>query len=178
MKIYMTNSKKFYQVEKNENETLKITCEDGTNFINAGNLIDSVGGVDKLLSMCVDFDGTLKEYVEKFKENEKAERAERIKKQALIDKENKEKAEAEYKKVFCNDVTESTIENIKTLLVYLNTINWGCWNLPKMAIPYSCNQYDCDGRMATTIILKEPVDGETKYVYGASPRHLSKYCRI
>ena len=51
-----------------------------------------------------------------------------------------------------------------------------------MTIGYQCNQYDCDGKMATTIKLDEPimVAGEmgTMFQYGAPRGHLTKYERI
>ena len=76
-------------------------------------------------------------------------------------------------------VTESTIDNISTLLWGLNAINWGVWpRLPKMTIGYSVNQYDCDGKIATTIKLDKKVDGETKYKVGGKRNHLNKYSQL
>ena len=79
-------------------------------------------------------------------------------------------------------VLESNFANIYLLLEYLNTQNWGGWELPKMTIGYSCAQYDCDGKQATTIKLDEPIeyDGELliKFEVGAPFRHLTKYKKI
>lgn len=79
-------------------------------------------------------------------------------------------------------VLESNSSNIYLLLELLNTQNWGGWELPKMTIGYSCAQYDCDGKQATTIKLDEPIeyDGELliKFEVGAPLRHLTKYKKI
>ena len=80
------------------------------------------------------------------------------------------------------DVLESNSSNIYLLLELLNTQNWGGWELPKMTIGYSCAQYDCDGKQATTIKLDEPIeyDGELliNFEVGAPLRHLTKYKKI
>lgn len=95
---------------------------------------------------------------------------------------NHKRNEEEYHAVFNGDTVETTVENIRTLLRYLNDINWGVWQLPSMTIGYSCHQYDCDGKTATTIKLDRPIEyrGEkvTKFQYGAPSGHLRDYCRI
>ena len=79
-------------------------------------------------------------------------------------------------------VLESNSGNIYLLLEYLNTQNWGGWDLPKMTIGYSCAQYDCDGKQATTIKLDEPIEYDdelfSKFEVGAPHRHLMKYKKI
>lgn len=90
----------------------------------------------------------------------------------------------DYNAVFTNPriATPSTIENIRILLLYLNDKNWGAWELPAMEIGYTCNQYDCDGRIATTITLDRRIDyrgrKEKRFVVGAPRGHLSKYQRL
>lgn len=109
----------------------------------------------------------------------------------LCEKSNKERKErnekiqkefdarlTEAKKLFDLDVIESTLENIKLVLMVLNSQNWGSWKLPQMTIGYSVNQYDCDGKTATTIKLDEAVEGEKLYSYGAPRGHLSKYTNL
>lgn len=81
-----------------------------------------------------------------------------------------------------NGVIETTYENIGIVLRYLNTQNWGGWKLPKMTIGYACHQYDCDGKIATTMKLDEAIevyDGEKESMFqtGAPHGHLQKYCR-
>jgi len=97
--------------------------------------------------------------------------------------EKKALIESAYKKVFTDGATvESTPHNIYVLLSYLNTQNWGMWNLPKMTIGYKCNQYDCDGKQATTIILDKPIlyKGEmlSHFQVGAPRGHLTQYARL
>lgn len=76
-------------------------------------------------------------------------------------------------------VFDANIENIRRILLYLNSMNWGMWRLPKMSIGYSAHQYDCDGHQASTITLDEPIDyfGEkvTKFKVGGGRLHLTKY---
>lgn len=95
---------------------------------------------------------------------------------------NHKRNEEKYHAVFNGDTVETTVENIRTLLRYLNDINWGVWQLPSMTIGYSCHQYDCDGKTATTIKLDRPIEyrGEkvTRFQYGAPRGHLCDYCRI
>jgi hypothetical protein len=79
-------------------------------------------------------------------------------------------------------VTETNADSVYVLLRKLNSENWGGWELPKMTIGYTCNQYDCDGKTATTIKLDSPIivsDEEgTMFQYGAPVGHLRKYRRI
>lgn len=80
-------------------------------------------------------------------------------------------------------VVKANADNVYVLLNYLNCRNWGAWGqLPRMSVGYSCNQYDCDGRTATTIILDRPiiVDGEsgTRFEIGAPHGYLRNYRRI
>ena len=56
--------------------------------------------------------------------------------------------------------------------------------LPKMTIGYICNQYDCDGKIATTMKLDESIklyedENETCSMFqvGAPVGHLTKYRR-
>lgn len=104
------------------------------------------------------------------------------------DKERKERNEKiqkaheaeieEAKKLFQLDVIETNIENLRKVMMVLNAQNWGSWRLPKMSIGYSANQYDCDGKTATTIKLDKPVDGKTMYSFNAPRGHLTKYTNI
>lgn len=76
-------------------------------------------------------------------------------------------------------VFDANIENIRRILLYLNSMNWGMWQLPNMSIGYSAHQYDCDGQQASTITLNKPIDyfGEkvTKFKVGGGRLHLTKY---
>ena len=55
-------------------------------------------------------------------------------------------------------VFDANLENIRRILLYLNSMNWGVWQLPKMTCGYSAHQYDCDGHQASTITLDKPID--------------------
>lgn len=76
-------------------------------------------------------------------------------------------------------VFDVNLENIRRILLYLNSMNWGVWQLPKMTCGYSAHQYDCDGHQASTITLDEPIDyyGEkvSKFKVGGGRLHLTKY---
>nr|DAK11343.1 MAG TPA: hypothetical protein [Caudoviricetes sp.] len=76
-------------------------------------------------------------------------------------------------------VFDANIENIRRILLYLNSMNWGVWQLPKMTCGYSAHQYDCDGHQASTITLDKPIDyyGEkvSKFKVGGGRLHLTKY---
>lgn len=192
-KIFRTK-RVIYRVEKNENGTLDIYREyfslknmdswqhDGRKFDNAGSLIITAGGIEGLLNQCEDV------------ENLEAMMAELnvvksdIRRRAIAERErqateHQNVADAEYHQLFDDkDVVEANAKTIYALLRYLNTRNWGLWRLPKMTIGYTCHQYDCDGRTATTIKLEQPIKVAgaigTTFVYGAPIGHLTNYERI
>lgn len=192
-KIFKTK-RVIYRVEKNENGTLDIYREyyslknmdhwekDGRMFLNAGSLIITAGGIDGLLSQCEDvedIDGMIAELNVVKAEIRRKANAERLRQQTSASN----MAEDNYHQLFDGvEVVETKAETVYALLRYLNTKNWGVWSLPKMSIGYQCNQYDCDGKTATTIKLDQPicVGGRMgrQYVYGAPRGHLEKYERI
>lgn len=192
-KIFRTK-RVIYRVEKNENGTLDIYREyfslknmdswqhDGRKFDNAGSLIITAGGIDGMLSQCEDVEN-LEEMIAQMnvvkaeiRAKAKAERERQATEKASM-------AETEYQRLFgVHDLVETNAKTVYILLRYLNNKNWGTWNLPKMTIGYQCNQYDCDGKTATTIKLDEPISvaGEmgTMFQYGAPRGHLTNYERI
>ena len=192
-KIFRTK-RVIYRLEKNENGTLDIYREyfslknmdhwehDGRKFDNAGSLIITAGGIDTMLSKCEDV-----ENLEAMIAEMNVVKAE-IRRKAMAEHERRTAellniAETEYKQLFDGrGVVETNAKTVYALLRYLNTQNWGLWRLPKMTIGYACNQYDCDGKTATTIKLDEPirVAGEmgTMFQYGAPRGHLTNYERI
>lgn len=93
----------------------------------------------------------------------------------LRDQQDKADKVAKFEELKKMDVIPSTIENIKIVLETLNNQNWGIWELPKMSIGYSAHQYDCEGSMATTMTLDQPVDGDYKFMVGGKRGHLTKY---
>ena len=179
-KMYFT-SKKSFLVEQNAGGTLLITKTSTMKPLeNAGAFIVSQGGIEAILAKC-------KEVTEEqFAEDRKQlllrhEQAKQRSQELAMG--NRKRHEEEYNAVFSGDVAvETTVENIRILLRYLNDINWGVWQLPSMTIGYSCHQYDCDGKTATTIKLDRPIEyrGEkfTQFQYGAPSGHLRDYYRI
>ena len=161
-------------------DSLWVGIEDET-FADAGMFIKQVGGVGRLLSECIEVND-LDAYVAEL--NESARKEHEKNHQLAMEREERlaKEAEEEYHRIFANEVTETNAKSVYTLLRYLNTQNWGGWTLPKMTIGYACHQYDCDGKIATTIKLDKPirVAGEegTWFQYGAPHRHLMKYRRI
>ena len=180
MKILKTNSTD-YRVEVNEDGTLLITNLRKKNepIQNAGVFIVSMGGIESILNKCEDM--TEEQYAEQLAEyKQEKETVAKIAAERIVRQEHKIKAE--YDAAFSAEVTEATVENVTILLRYLNSINWGAWELPKMTIGYTCNQYDCDGRQATTITLDKPIKyGDEmlrKFVVGGGPRHLVHYTQL
>ena len=188
-KIFKT-SRVIYRVEKNESGTLDIYREcylnkslgawqkDGRRFDNAGSLIISAGGIDAMLEKCVDVED-VDMLIDSMNDTFQAELKARERMHAKWASET----EAAYHHLFDgNDVVETNAKSVYVLLRFLNRQNWGLWKLPKMSIGYQCNQYDCEGKTATTIKLDKPimVAGEmgTKFQFGAPRGHLSKYARI
>ena len=178
MKILETNTRTLV-VCQNADGSLLIT-ENGSPIKNAGNFIFNLGGIDAVLAKCKDMTeeellGEKKNKLEKQKAKQEEMQCRILEEKALV--------EAAYKKVFADDTTVvSTPHNIYVLLSFLNTQNWGMWRLPNMSIPYKCNQYDCDGKWATTIILDKPIfyKGEmlSHFQVGAPRGHLTQYARL
>ena len=192
-KIFRT-TRVIYRVEQNENGTLDIYREyyslkkmdhwnkDGRRFDNAGSLIITAGGIEGLLSKCEDVDD-IEGMIDRLNEEKKAVREKASQMRSRQYQEQSDAAASEYHRLFDGvDVVGTTAKTVYALLRYLNTVNWGTWSLPKMSIGYTCNQYDCDGRTATTIKLDEPilVGGSMgkQFVYGAPRGHLMRYERI
>lgn len=192
MKILATKSY-FLEVVENNDNTLTLNLlythvgngvwrkQDGQPFGGAGSLIGSLGGVEKVIERCQEIDD-IDAYVAARNESNKAMVAKAKDNSARKAEERRMKHEENYNKLFANDITETNADSVYVLLKYLNDINWGVWQLPTMTIGYSCHQYDCDGKQATTIKLDEPIkvgDEEgTMFQVGAPRGHLSHYRRI
>ena len=177
MKKIFRTKKDVFTVEINEQGFITLReILDGGVFKGTASLIAQRGGRENFLALCEDGDP------EAIKAEIKAERRARAAAKAQKPAQADDKLAAAREMVteaYKNGTTiEATIDNIKSLLRYLNSENWGTWQLPKMSVGYSCNQYGCDGKTATTIILDEPVDGNTRYVFGAPVGHLNGYTRI
>ena len=190
MKVFKTTGV-IYRVEVNIDGTLTIFREyfstkkmpywakDGRQYNKTDLLIDEQGGIESLLSKCEDIDD-IDNYIHDLNVEKRAIRERASQERARQMESKMAKSKADYERVFeGKDVVESTAESIYILLAYLNTQNWGGWRLPKMTIGYSCHQYDCDGKTATTIMLDQPVKVAgrmgTMFEYGAPRGHLTKY---
>lgn len=191
MKKYFISKKIRASVERNADGTLKLTDLSGKvpqPLINAGALIMSFGSIDKFYDRCVDeaaYQDFLKnkaylaspEYKAQREAQREAQRAATAEKTAAITK--------AYEDLLAknNGVIPTTAENVATVLRYLNTRNWGGWELPKMTIGYTCSQYDCDGKQASAMRLDKAIpdgyDGKSdKFCVGAPRGYLNKYTRI
>ena len=163
----------------NNDGTITITCE-GKPINNPGQFILQMGGIDAILARC-------KEYTDAAWQAE-LEREQSVKLAAKVAARQRceqliKEHELAYQKVFGHgDVVETTPKNIYILLSYLNDSNLGNWKLPKMSIGYRCNQYDCDGKQATTITLDKAIvyDGKPARCFevGAPIRHLVKFQKL
>lgn len=180
------------EVRKNPDGTLLLTNNGVDSIANAGSFIGGYGGVENFLSKCTEFEGTFEDFHAKWiieqeerrehdkviRENQKKREVERVSERAKLYKE-------EFDKLCKSGVIETTVDNIGIVLRYLNTCNWGSWNLPAMSISYTAHQYDCDGKTASTIKLDQPIsdldkgiENETMFVVGAPHGHLTRFRRI
>lgn len=187
-RFFMSGSKKHTCiVEKQEDGTLKLTNVDGTPTENAGMLIMSVGGIDKFWNLCIPDETRFQELIAQMKFSQSPE-YKKIKaaRAAAAQKGKADRAATAFDelKKKCGDVIPATYANIGVVLRYLNNSNWGTWNLPKMSVGYSAQQYDCDGKTATAMILDKKIifdeeSGEMskKFCVGAPRGYLSKYTR-
>lgn len=183
MKIIKTTNRT-YVVDQNADGSLTITYN-GTNPIcNAGMFINQMGGIPGVLARCEEGDYTIEGIKEYFadmsrmkKESQERSRQAALEREAKWNAERVEKYEALVAQ-YEGQAIPTTYENIGIVLRYLNTQNWGVWNLPKMTIGYSCNQYDCDGKTASTMKLDEPIDirdDEEKAEEGSLPEMISMF---
>ena len=53
------------------------------------------------------------------------------------------------------DTIPATIENLRIVMHYLNSMNFGLWRLPKMDRAYSANQYQHGSGTITTLTFAE-----------------------
>lgn len=184
--LHTKSSGRFYAVRKNEDNTIVISnTTSGESIANAGLLICNMGGVDAVLSKCEESDIP----VEEVREQAHIRRlhSEQSQKKRVADKaeEKRKSATDNYNRLLeqCGGKVPVTYDNLKTVMCYLATQNWGSWELPKMSVPYVARQYDCDGKTAVTIILDEPstepeIENEKCFVYGNPHGYLTKYRKI
>lgn len=189
----LQTSTRILWVKENEDGALFITDDFEKSVWDAGLLINQLGGVEKVKEriLRVQPDAMTKEECIAFLRERNVYNVEmrknQAKRQAEKEIERAKQRKADYEALLErseNGVIETTYENIGIVLRYLNTINWGGWDLPKMTIGYSCNQYDCDGEIATTMKLDQAIklyededETESMFQVGAPFGHLTKYRR-
>lgn len=173
------------RVEWSGNDNDDILCYDVSTDMrntNVGTIIMSFGSKRNFFNRCItkeQFDQRVAAYIEANSPERKAEqRRKAVEREAAIS----EKRKKEYEALVAQGLPiASTYENIGIVLRYLNTTNWGGWQLPAMTIGYRCNQYDCDGKQASTMTLDRPIEvyGEMvdMFVVGAPIGYLAKYHR-
>ena len=173
-----TNSRDLDVVVNNDG-TITITCNHEP-INNPGHFIHHMGGITAVLTRCKEY--TAAEWQAELEREQSAKLAAKVAARQRCEQLIKEH-ELAYHEVFgIGDVVETTPKTIYILLSYLNDISWGSWVLPKMSIGYRCNQFDCDGKQATTITLDKAIDYDGRptrcFEVGAPVRHLMRYQRL
>lgn len=165
-----------FLVTKNDNGTINL-FEDGKPAENAGRIINRFGGVAALLARS---EKTSYTSIEEGFAAQKEHREEMQRYNAATEEEFafKKMVEQGGGSIIMN------VENIRVLLSYLNTVNWGAWGaLPKADIIYQCAQHQCGTQQATTITLNAPIlceDGKRRSMFctPVSPGYLTRYANI
>lgn len=175
--LYIETKKLLVEVRQNPDGSLLLTA-DGVNSIpNAGAVIGNFGGIQATLDRANETDKTLPQLIEEKKQRkQQADEA-----QAKAIAKHIERIEQEYNTLLTSSPNgiETNIHNLYIVAAYLATANWGAWELPRMTIGYSAHQYDCDGHIAVTFQLDEPIEYRgtptTKLVFNAPLVHLTSY---
>ena len=175
----LTTNTASYFFKINEDGSLNIT-KWGEAYPFAGKLIQDMGGINELMKKSKKTDYVSFEQIKQERKTalQKA-KEDQIKSTAVL----REKITEKYNELTSLGVIPSTPENIRTVLKYLNTMNWGLWELPKMSIGYSCHQYDCEGHIVSTMTLDCPIEYcgmmVNKFKHGNAPLgHLMNYTSI
>ena len=125
-------------------------------------------------------------HLKQIEEKKKERQERRILNEKRKETERKE-IEKNYNHLLKSQPIDVNIDNFTIILKYLNEQNWGSWCLPQLKIGYTANQYDCDGRIASTITLSKPINiidywgnqqSINKFSYGNPRRHLNKYYQL
>lgn len=181
MKILKTNTT-VYEVIQNEDGTLTILWQNHP-LHRAGQLINSIGGVDAVLARCKDY--TEEEWKAE-KEAEKAARKAKAEAKAKREEALTAKYKVDFDAIFgSGEIVEANYKNVCALLRYFQCVRRCFWpRLPKMTIGYSCTQYDCGTSTATAIKLDRAITDEdtgektNMFCIGGGPRDLVKYTQI
>ena len=188
--LFYCTKKNVYLITKNEDGTVTFFPEEK----NAGSIIMQRGGLTGFLAHCIEDERSYEEFVadreliaKKQKEYREAMRLQ----SANAEREAVAKSYNEMLSRYGMSIgnidksvsIEANSENLHVLMRYLRSIPWGQWQLRTLSQGYSANQYDCDGKIAVTVILNNGIvteDGKVikKLQYGAPMWHLSNYTNI
>ena len=153
------------------------------NTHNAGQLIIQNGGISDFLAKCVDDERDYHDVAASFykaidderkaKEKRKAEREDMLRTQYLKDY---TALTGKY------DTIPATIENLRIVMHYLNSMKFGLWRLPKMDKAYSAKQYQHGSGTITTLTFAEgfSLHGEAwrKFKCGCAENVMPQYLGI
>lgn len=175
--LYIETKKLLVEVRQNSDGSLLLTA-DGINSIpDAGALIYNYGGIQGTLDRAIETDKTLPQLIEERRQRKQ----QAVEAQVRATQKQIERIEQEYNDLLTSSPNgiETNIHNLHIVGAYLATVNWGAWELPRMTIGYSAHQYDCDGHIAVTFQLDEPIEYRgtptTKLVFNAPLAHLTSY---
>lgn len=188
--LFYCTKKNVYLITKNDDGTLTFFPEEK----NAGALIMQRGGISKFLEYCIEDERSYDEFckdVQLVKQKQREYRAEMRLQNANAGKAAVANA---YNAMLANygmsigNIDKSieidaTRDNLYALMRYLRTIPLSQWQLPKLSQGYTVNQYDCEGKIAVTILLSEGLLSDDlkiikKLQYGAPMGHLTNYTNI
>ena len=173
--LIFTSNTRALEVLKNEDGTLKLLLEDGSIYANAGSLIYNLGGIEKFLERCTEIETSLSNFLIKKKAEFDIWHAEKKLAHEQFKATQETKQAENWNELSSLEIIPATHENIRIVLKYLHTQNWGGWELPRMALSYSAAQYDCDGVTATTMKFDKKIDGISKFKVGGKFGHLNQY---
>lgn len=168
MKILKTNrGKNVYRVEENADGTLRMLTENDKHEVErAGQIIRSLGGVERVLSLCVEY--TQDEFdAERRAKYDKARV--RVEEWKRLHTDSTEALEAiDELKVLSKGQLEPTEDNIRRVLHLLNKVYFFRWpEKPDFGISYTAVQYEDSEKcqLCTCVKFDEPVliDGQQVY---------------
>lgn len=141
MKLYKSRtSQKVFSVEISETGFVTLRTPDGRIYNNTGSIIGSMG-IERFLSKCFDYKGTIDDYIREqtvLKEKQKAAQyAAEIKRMEVQEKEFVAMIQS-------REFIPYTREYVRILMEYLTRTNWGLWELPKMEVCYTASQYQTE----------------------------------
>lgn len=202
LNILCTKSGYIYNVEQNEDGSLhiqlltvyftrnRIDVEDNPN---AGQLINSKGGIAKVLELCQPMtDFQLVELVKNEYYEKKARRKQAEERQAQRDSEEAKKATEDFAKIAGKEV-EITVDNLRIFLRCLRYGNGVGYSQGSVKfkyhgkpVGYFYSNYDCDGKLAAAIKFDHAVTIQTdfgpktdhRFCYGAPLHYMTNYTKI